>query len=175
MYQNITSLISLLSTYDYMNASVDSLCNKISDRNCSNYNYLSKTKNKWWLLNGTNENTYEVYSSNASGVISLDAANNKKFLRPVVAIPTHMLYKSGNGTSDDIIKTKSRRSVSDFRRRTAHPLYMGTGNGRRKNVGKSRRNHRNGPGTDPDRGIQQYCVSLSAGGDERIPKIISGN
>ena len=53
--------------------------------------------------------------------------------------------------------------------------YMGTGNGRRKNVGKSRRNHRNGPGTDPDRGIQQYCVSLSAGGDERIPKIISGN
>ena len=68
-----------------------------------------------------------------------------------------------------------RRSVSDFRRRTAHPLYMGTGNGRRKNVGKSRRNHRNGPGTDPDRGIQQYCVSLSAGGDERIPKIISGN
>ncbi len=41
--------------------------------------------------------------------------------------------------------------------------------------GKSRRNHRNGPGTDPDRGIQQYCVSLSAGGDERIPKIISGN
>ena len=25
------------------------------------------------------------------------------------------------------------------------------------------------------RGIQQYCVSLSAGGDERIPKIISGN
>ena len=24
-------------------------------------------------------------------------------------------------------------------------------------------------------GIQQYCVSLSAGGDERIPKIISGN
>ena len=42
-------------------------------------------------------------------------------------------------------------------------------------VGKSRRNHRNGPGTDPDRGIQQYCVSLSAGGDERIPKIISGN
>lgn len=40
---------------------------------------------------------------------------------------------------------------------------------------KAWRNHRNGPGTDPDRGIQQYCVSLSAGGDERIPKIISGN
>ena len=98
--KTFTSLISLLSTYDYMNASIDSLCNKISERNCSNYNYLSKTTNKWWLLNGTNENTYEVYSSNASGVISLDAANNKKFLRPVVAIPTHMLYKSGNGTSD---------------------------------------------------------------------------
>ena len=109
-------------------------------------------------------------------VVELESFSKTADFYKILSVGSHTDCEvSGSGTSDDIIKTKSRRSVSDFRRRTAHPLYMGTGNGRRKNVGKSRRNHRNGPGTDPDRGIQQYCVSLSAGGDERIPKIVSGN
>lgn len=94
------TFVSLLPTYDYMNASIDSLCNTIIDRNCSNYNYLAQTTNRWWLLNGTNENTYMAYGSNTSGIISLDSASAKKSLRPVVSIPNTLLYKSGNGTSD---------------------------------------------------------------------------
>lgn len=39
---------------------------------------------------------------------------------------------------------------------------------------ESRRNHRNGPGTDPDRGIQQYCVSLSAGVMKEFRKLYPG-
>lgn len=91
--------LSLLAVYDYMNASVDSLCINSTSRNCSNYNYLAKTKNRYWLLNGTNENTYSVYYASTNGTLELDIASSKKDLRIVIAIPSDILYKAGNGTS----------------------------------------------------------------------------
>lgn len=91
--------ISLMSVYDYMNASVDELCINSTSRNCSNYNYLAKTKNRYWLLNGTNENSYGVYFASTNGTLEIDAASSKKDLRIVIAIPSDILYKNGNGTS----------------------------------------------------------------------------
>lgn len=93
--------ISLLSVYDYMNASIDQRCINSASRNCSNYNYLASTTNRWWLMNGTNENTYEVYASNQSGILNLESANAKKALRMVLAIPSDLIYKSGDGTSSN--------------------------------------------------------------------------
>lgn len=92
--------ISLMAVYDYMNASIDPSCTSASSRNCANYNYLAVAKNKWWLLNGTNENTYQIYSANIRGELSLDTANTKKYLRPVIAIYSNALYHNGDGTSD---------------------------------------------------------------------------
>lgn len=93
--------ISLLAVYDYMNASVDPQCLVSSSKNCSNYNYLSKATNKYWFMNGTNENSYEVYSANNTGAIVLDVANAKKDIRLVIALPTDLVYKNGIGTSDN--------------------------------------------------------------------------
>lgn len=93
--------IALLSVYDYMNASVDQRCINSASRNCSNYNYLANTTNRWWLMNGTNENTYEVYASNQNGILNLESANVKKALRMVLALPSDLVYKSGNGTSSN--------------------------------------------------------------------------
>jgi len=90
---------SMLSLFDYINASIDPLCKSSSSQNCSNYNFLAKAKNKWWLLNGTNENTYEVYGIDTLGRISLEWAAAKKDVRPVVALPSDLVYKSGDGTS----------------------------------------------------------------------------
>jgi len=98
-YTTYDTPISLLPVYDYMNASIDNACTRSTSRNCSNYNYLAKVTNRWWLMNGTNTNTYEVYNANTSGALSLDAANSKKYLRPVIAIPSTVIYKTGNGTS----------------------------------------------------------------------------
>lgn len=92
--------ISMLPVYDYINASLDLLCTNANSRNCSNYNYLSNSKNKWWLLNGTNENTYEVYSVN-SGRIDLDYASGKKDLRPVFVLSSELVYKKGDGTLEN--------------------------------------------------------------------------
>ncbi len=92
--------ISLLATYDYINASMDPLCKTITSGNCSNYNYLSKATNKWWLLNGTNENSYEVYAVNVRGSVNLEQANTRKFLRVVIAIPSDAVYKQGDGSQN---------------------------------------------------------------------------
>lgn len=101
-YTTYSTPISLLSLYDYMNASLDFFCLKSTDRNCSNYNYLSKTTNHFWFLNGTNEDTFHVYYANASllGAIQLDSANAKKYIRVVIALPTDIQFKDGIGTKN---------------------------------------------------------------------------
>lgn len=99
-YTTFNTKISMLPVYDYINASIDPLCTSANSRNCSNYNYLSNSKNKWWLLNGTNENTYEVYGIN-SGRIELDYASGKKDLRPVFVISSELVYKKGDGTESN--------------------------------------------------------------------------
>ena len=95
--------VALLSVYDYMNASLDSSCNKTSSkesRSCSNDNYLANTTNKWWLLNGAYENSYDVYYVGINGAIDSTYANDKKDIRMVIALPSDVIYKDGIGTSD---------------------------------------------------------------------------
>jgi len=96
--------ISIMSVYDYMNASNDSLCNSTLSRNCSNYNYLTKAKNKWWLINGNDKDTYSVYGVDTQGRINSDYAVSKKDLRPVITIPSNSVFRSGNGTSSSPYK-----------------------------------------------------------------------
>ena len=90
--------ISLMAVYDFISASRDSLCLDTMSPNCSNYNYLTIAKNKWWLLNGTNKNSAKVYYVNQNGDLNLDYANSKKNLRYVITLPDDVLYKDGNGT-----------------------------------------------------------------------------
>ena len=92
--------ISLMAVYDFISASRDSLCLDTMSPNCSNYNYLTIAKNKWWLMNGTNENSGKVYYVNQSGDLDLDYASSKKYLRYVITLPDDVIYKDGNGTQN---------------------------------------------------------------------------
>lgn len=96
--QTYETPISLLATYDYINASIDPYCRTTSSGNCANYNYLSEADYSWWLLNGTDENNYEVYVVNTRGNITLSTASARNHLRVVITIPSQSLYKSGNGS-----------------------------------------------------------------------------
>ncbi len=95
--KTFTTPFSLLSVYEYMNASLSTECDYASP-SCQNYNYLAKTSNRYWLLNGTTENTYDVYSLDGNGKFVLEYATGKKDIRPVLALPTDILYQKGNGT-----------------------------------------------------------------------------
>ena len=92
--------ISLMAVYDFISASRDKLCLDTMSANCSNYNYLTVAKNKWWLINGTNENTSKVYYVNQNGDLNLDYASSKKYIRYVITLPDDVLYKDGDGTID---------------------------------------------------------------------------
>ena len=90
--------ISLLTAYDYMNASVDVNCINTTSPSCQNYNYLNNDYS-WWLLTAPTTDTYSVYYV-ASGVIEEAKASLYKVIRPVVYLRSDVLYVSGNGTED---------------------------------------------------------------------------
>ena len=93
--------ISLLPLYDYLNASTDYQCRTTTDRGCANYNYLVNKTGKWWTLTADGSRGTKVYGINYTGAVVSDYADSKKYVRFVVKIDGNLIYRSGNGTSDN--------------------------------------------------------------------------
>jgi len=94
-------IFGIVDLTNYLNVSLDPLCKDATSQSCRNYNYLATTKNKWWLINGTDDKTDTVFAASSTGVISVDKAASKRDIRPVLSIPTNLVYKSGNGSQND--------------------------------------------------------------------------
>lgn len=92
--------IGLLPLYDYMNASLDALCQTPNNKECQNYNYLVNNQS-WWTMTANQKSTYHVYRIHSSGKVESDNASSKKTLRYVLALNPDVLYQSGNGTKKD--------------------------------------------------------------------------
>lgn len=92
--------IGLLPLYDYLNASLDALCQTPTSKECQNYNYLVNN-DSWWTMTANQKSTYHVYRIHYSGKIESDYASSKKTLRYVLALNPDVLYKSGSGTKND--------------------------------------------------------------------------
>ena len=92
--------IGLLPLYDYLNGSIDPLCQSASTKNCSNYNYLRNYRNVWWLITGDSLETNKVYKI-SGGTIESSRASSNSFIRPVIMLTNSALYAGGNGTADD--------------------------------------------------------------------------
>lgn len=93
--------IGLLPLYDYMNASLDGLCQTTISKECQNYNYLADNKSKWWTMTADMETTYDTFYVNGRGQVESNYASNTGENRFVVALSSDALYKSGTGTMDD--------------------------------------------------------------------------
>ena len=87
--------LGLLQVNEFLLASLEPTCKKITDIQCSNYNYLNNISNTW-TLNANTKNTYEVYHISRR-VISkrTDSYGKPNF---VVNISSDALYNSGNGS-----------------------------------------------------------------------------
>ena len=90
---------SLLPVYDYMNASLDSNCNKAEDDSCYNYNYLASENDEWWTITGVADNTEEVYY--VDNTIDREYANRSRGSRLYAHFDASVTYVSGSGTYDD--------------------------------------------------------------------------
>lgn len=88
--------LSLLATYDYINASLDNNCKTIVDKSCGNYNYLNKYDRSWWLLNTNIQSGYAT--SNYAYLMELPAS---LFVRTVAVISKNVVYVDGNGTQSN--------------------------------------------------------------------------
>lgn len=91
--------LSLLTTYDYMNASLDNNCKRITDRSCGNYNYLGAHSKAFWLLNADAETTYQGYKVSTYATRTKLSSNAEG--RIVLAINKNTVYVSGTGTIED--------------------------------------------------------------------------
>lgn len=90
---------SLLPAYDYLNASLDTNCNKTRDASCYNYNYLSSDFNQWWTITGVADNTQDVYFVN--GTIGTTYASQTMPVRMYAHLDANTTYVSGSGTHED--------------------------------------------------------------------------
>ncbi len=95
---NQKEYISLLPLYEYIYASLDNTCNKSTDIQCQNYNYLAKFPTYWWTITGVFENTYQVYMINQKGEILRLRAIDTAQLRPVIMLNHRLLYSEGDGS-----------------------------------------------------------------------------
>lgn len=93
--------VGLLPVYDYMNASLDGLCQTTTSKECQNYNYLADNKYKWWTMTADMATTYDAFYVSTRGQIESDYASNNAEARYVVALSSDVLYKSGTGTNSD--------------------------------------------------------------------------
>ena len=90
--------IGLLPIYDYMNASLDGLCQTTVSKECQNYNYLADYKYKWWTMTADMETTYDAFYVSYRGQVDSDYTDSSGENRYVIAINSDALYKSGTGT-----------------------------------------------------------------------------
>lgn len=91
--------MSLLSTYDFMNASIDPGCSMTTSPECQNYNYLSYERG-YWLANGKAEDSSKVYCV-LSGYIDKRVAGNDSYIRPVVHLNDSVMIEKGKGSKDN--------------------------------------------------------------------------
>ena len=91
--------LGLLSTYEYLNASLDTHCISTTDEACSNYNWMDSF-NGIWTQNAYNANTYSVWYVGSNHLKQTSASSTYDW-NVVFNISEKVTYVSGKGTKDD--------------------------------------------------------------------------
>lgn len=91
--------VSLLNTDEYMIASIDSGCAKLSDRQCSNYNYMANFDRSFWTITANSlrsDRVFRIYQTPDTTY-----ASNNGSIQLVVHISNKAMYAGGNGTEEN--------------------------------------------------------------------------
>ena len=94
-------MFSTLTPYEYIRASLDENCKKLTDKSCSNFNFISNKDNgSEWVITSTPENNYQAYIFDGS-YFYLSDTRRSNYLHLVTNLSEFVFYKSGLGTIDD--------------------------------------------------------------------------
>ena len=91
--------MSLLSVYDFLNASIDPGCTKTISPECQNYNYLAE-EDSFWLAYGVSKDSSKVYYVSA-GSIDVDNAYSNNYIRAVIHLNDNVMIEKGKGTKSN--------------------------------------------------------------------------
>lgn len=101
LQSSVKMKVGLLTTSEYMNASLDEECNYVTSKSCQNYNYLVKSRLNWWLITASGLNSYEAFYVTSGGTIRATECFTINDIRPVIYLNSKAMYKSGTGTKED--------------------------------------------------------------------------
>ena len=96
--------ITAIKPSDYMIVSLDSECESISNKQCTNYNYLANLKNIFWTITADANTSYYVYAIKKTP--KLVKASSSTYLRLVVNLSSEVNWASGDGTEEKPYKIK---------------------------------------------------------------------
>ena len=94
-------VVGTITPYEYMRASLDNNCKRTVSNSCANYNYLSSSQQREWLITASDTNNYHVYSNENGSVLVSSAAYVEKFLYLTAYLSDKSFYVQGNGTISD--------------------------------------------------------------------------
>lgn len=89
-----------ITPYEFIRASLDENCSKVSDRSCGNFNYLYNVELSEWTVTSIPDNSYQAYALNGD-VFEPAKANLNKKVYPTAYINSRTLYRYGSGTLED--------------------------------------------------------------------------
>lgn len=92
-------VIGLINPSDYKYASLDENCKTLSDKACSNRNYLADGEIRTWSLSVLSENTYKALYIDSS--VSSSFASNSKRINPVIYLSNKVIVNEGEGTLEN--------------------------------------------------------------------------
>lgn len=91
--------LGLIQVNEFLLASLDSNCHKVTDRNCENYNYLNELESSYWSITTNTKRSDKVYKLNPSP-FSTSAASVAS-IRAVIELDKYSVYNSGEGTIEN--------------------------------------------------------------------------
>lgn len=91
--------LTLLSAYDFINASLDVECKSIEDMFCSNYNYMNKYSYTWWLLTPNSKTSYKGYK--VDNIAYRAKLSDLAYARILLTLNKNVVYSGGSGTKSD--------------------------------------------------------------------------
>lgn len=92
--------ISLISAYDFLNASLDPNCNSTEKPDCQNYNYLARSYT-YWSSTPSEKISGMVYKVNSSGYLEKGIASTESYIRPVIHLSENTMLVKGKGTKSN--------------------------------------------------------------------------
>lgn len=95
-------LFGTITPFEYMRASIDEQCNSLSNRSCSNFNYLAKVLDEGggWTLTPVPATTDQIYVFDGRS-FSTETAKSKRNIYLTINLSPYVYYRSGTGTESD--------------------------------------------------------------------------